>query len=91
MRGTLEEKVVAVSNYDQYTATARVSAAKLESDREAAGSALKTIAAREAETAVARAALDQAKLNLGYTKIYAPANGVVGKRNVQLGSRIQPG
>jgi membrane fusion protein, multidrug efflux system len=30
-------------------------------------------------------------LNLSYTKIYAPANGIVGKRAVQLGSRIQPG
>jgi membrane fusion protein (multidrug efflux system) len=35
-------------------------------------------------------ALDQALLNLSYTKIYAPANGIVGKRSVQLGSRIQP-
>ena len=32
-----------------------------------------------------KAALDQALLNLSYTKIYAPANGIVGKRNVQLG------
>ena len=38
-----------------------------------------------------KATLDQALLNLGYTKIFAPANGIVGKRGVQLGSRIQPG
>ena len=35
--------------------------------------------------------MDQALLNLSYTKVYAPANGIVGKRAVQLGSRIQPG
>ena len=35
--------------------------------------------------------LVQALLNLSYTKIYAPANGIVDKRSVQLGSRIQPG
>ncbi len=58
---------------------------------EAAGSALKTIAAREADVDGAKAALDQALLNLSYTKVYAPANGIVGKRAVQLGSRIQPG
>ena len=39
----------------------------------------------------AKAALDQALLNLSYTKIYAPANGIVGKRSVELGSRIEPG
>ena len=87
----LAQKVVALEQYDSYTATARVSAAKVDSDREVAGSALKTIAARQADANAANAALDQALLNLSYTKIYAPANGIVGKRAVQLGSRIQPG
>jgi membrane fusion protein (multidrug efflux system) len=87
----LDQQVVAQNEYDQYTATARVDAAKVDSAREAAGSALKTIAAREADADAARAALDQALLNLGYTKICAPANGIVGKRSVELGSRIEPG
>ncbi|HTY55685.1 MAG TPA: HlyD family secretion protein [Candidatus Binataceae bacterium] len=86
-----EERVVSLEQYDRYTATAKVSAAKVDSDREEAGSALKIIGAREANVDAARAALDQALLNLSYTKIYAPANGIVGKRAVQLGSRIQPG
>jgi membrane fusion protein (multidrug efflux system) len=85
------QKVVAQDQYDQYTSAARVDAAKVDSSREAAGSALKTIAARQADADAAKAALDQALLNLSYTKIYAPANGIVGKRAVQLGSRIQPG
>jgi membrane fusion protein (multidrug efflux system) len=83
--------VVAQDQYDQYTASARIDAAKVDSAREAAGSALKTIAARQADADAAKAALDQALLNLSYTKIYAPANGIVGKRAVKLGSRIQPG
>lgn len=87
----LDQRVVALDQYDQYIANARVSSAKVDSDREAAGSSFKSIAAREADADAARAALDQALLNLSYTKIYAPANGVVGKRGVQLGSRIQPG
>jgi membrane fusion protein (multidrug efflux system) len=87
----LDRQVVAQNEYDQYIATARVDAAKVDSGREAAGSALKTIAAREADADAARAALDQALLNLSYTKIYAPANGIVGKRSVELGSRIEPG
>jgi membrane fusion protein, multidrug efflux system len=87
----LEQQVVAQNEYDQYTAVARVDAAKVDSAREAAGSALKTIAAREADVDAAKAALDQALLNLSYTKIYAPANGIVGRRTVELGSRIEPG
>jgi membrane fusion protein (multidrug efflux system) len=87
----LEHQVVAQNEYDQYLATARVDAAKVDSDRETAGSAFRTIAAREADVHAAKAALDQALLNLSYTKIYAPANGIVGKRSVELGSRIQPG
>jgi membrane fusion protein (multidrug efflux system) len=87
----LDRQVVAQNEYDQYIATARVDAAKVDSYREAAGSALKTIAARGADVDAAKAALDQALLNLNYTKIYAPANGIVGKRGVELGSRIEPG
>jgi len=30
-------------------------------------------------------------LNLSYTRIYAPAGGIVGKKTVELGQRIQPG
>ncbi len=87
----LDQQVVAQNEYDQYTAMARVDAAKVDSAREAAGSALKTIAARQADADAAKAALDQALLNLSYTKIYAPANGIVGRRTVELGSRIEPG
>lgn len=87
----LARQVVAQEEDDQYTATARVDAAKVDSDQQAAGSAFKAIAAREANADAAKAALDQALLNLSYTKIYAPANGIVGKRAVQLGSRIQSG
>jgi len=87
----LPQEVVSQEQYDRYEAIARVDGAKLDSDREAAGSALKAIAAREADAAAAKAALDQAVLNLSYTEIYAPADGIVGKRSVQVGSRIQPG
>jgi len=32
-----------------------------------------------------------AELNLGYTKIYAPVSGVIGRKTVELGHRIEPG
>jgi membrane fusion protein (multidrug efflux system) len=46
---------------------------------------------RQASTAVAKAALDEAKLNLSYTKITAPVSGILGRKNVEPGQRVQPG
>jgi membrane fusion protein (multidrug efflux system) len=39
----------------------------------------------------ARADVHTATLNLGYTKIYAPVSGVIGRKTVEPGQRIQPG
>jgi len=38
-----------------------------------------------------KAALDQAQLNLAYTTIMAPVDGVVGKRSVQVGANVSSG
>jgi membrane fusion protein, multidrug efflux system len=38
-----------------------------------------------------RAALDQAKLNLGYTAITSPIDGAVGDRSARVGQFVQPG
>lgn len=45
----------------------------------------------EAQVGAARADVEQAELNLGYTKVIAPFDGWVTKRNVELGSYIQVG
>jgi len=42
-------------------------------------------------TEQARADLHTAQLNLSYTKIYAPVSGVIGRKTVELGHRVQPG
>jgi len=49
--------------------------------------------AKSAEAQVLRykSALDQAQLNLNYTTIIAPVDGVVGKRSVQVGQNVSPG
>jgi membrane fusion protein, multidrug efflux system len=48
-------------------------------------------AAAEATVQADRAALAQAKLNLSYTRIAAPLNGMVGERSVQVGNFVSPG
>ncbi len=45
----------------------------------------------EAAIRLAEAALDLAKLNLSYTIIIAPCDGVTGRKKIQVGQLIQPG
>lgn len=45
----------------------------------------------EAKVLERQAALDQAKLNIQYTIITAPVAGLVTKKSVEVGQRIQPG
>lgn len=87
----LKAQVVSEAQYDQYIATARVDEAQVDADQQQAGSAERAIATTQANAQSAQAALDQALLNLSYTKIYAPAPGIVGKKTVEVGQRLQPG
>lgn len=64
----------------------------------AAGSAPQQIASSraKAEAALAdanraKAQLTTAQLNLDYTKIVAPVSGVIGRKTVEAGQRVQPG
>ncbi|HSY13662.1 MAG TPA: HlyD family secretion protein [Verrucomicrobiae bacterium] len=45
----------------------------------------------DAQALRSKAALDQAQLNLSYTTITAPVDGIVGKRSVQVGSNVAIG
>jgi membrane fusion protein, multidrug efflux system len=47
--------------------------------------------ASAALVAKSRAAVEQAKLNLDYTRIVAPIDGVVAKRSAQVGEYVAPG
>jgi len=49
------------------------------------------LAGADARVAAARAARDQAALNLSYTRVTAPASGIVSKKTVELGQLVQPG
>ena len=47
--------------------------------------------AAEATVKADEAQLEQAKLNLSYTQIRAPIDGMVGERSVQVGNYVSPG
>ena len=87
----LKLQVVSQSDFDQYFATARADAATVKVDEAAAASAQRTIGSREAQVRQDQAVVNQAELNLGYTRITAPATGIIGNRSAQLGQRVQPG
>ncbi|KVX99507.1 disulfide bond formation protein DsbA [Burkholderia ubonensis] len=61
----------------------------------AAQKELGVLASEEAEAKAAvgraKAAVEQARLNLNYTTIVAPVDGVVGQRNVRVGAYVSPG
>ncbi len=45
----------------------------------------------QAKVAEQRAVLDQARLNLSYTLITAPATGIIGKKTAEIGENVSPG
>ncbi len=50
-----------------------------------------TLAQRKAQAASNKAQADQAELNLEYTRIYAPEDGIVGNKQVQVATRVTAG
>ncbi|HEY1771300.1 MAG TPA: HlyD family secretion protein [Chthoniobacterales bacterium] len=88
-----QQDAKAVSKADVDTATAALHSAQAES-----AAAKADIAASEAQLGVAhsnvanaQAGLHDAQLQLSYTRVLAPVDGVVGKKSAESGQRIQPG
>ncbi|HEY2406164.1 MAG TPA: HlyD family secretion protein [Polyangiaceae bacterium] len=50
-----------------------------------------TVASHTASVKAAQAALDEARLRFGYTRIVAPVGGIVGKKSVNIGDHVEPG
>ncbi len=95
---SVESRAVSKTEFDLTQATARSTAADLTAAASQVKSAQAEVALSQAgvETAAAavqqnQAKLDQATLNLSYTKIVAPFAGRITARSVQNGNYIQPG
>ena len=50
-----------------------------------------TLAERKAAETAAKAQADQSELNYEYTRIYAPEDGVIGDKQVQVATQVAPG
>jgi len=86
-----QQAVIAREVDDEIVMTGRVDAAAVNSDRAEVKATAQMVGQAQAAVQAAQAALDQAKLNLSYTHIVAPATGVVDDKTVQVGQRVQPG
>ncbi|SRR5713226_4543280 len=98
-----DKSAVVAGKAEIAAARQRVSAAQnrliqRKADVLAAGSAPQQIASSKAKAAAAgsdavraKAQLTTADLNLGYTKIVAPVSGIIGRKTVEEGQRVQPG
>ena len=94
----VEADRAAVASRQQKIAEARSLIVQREALIEAARSAPQQVADARAKSQSAAGHLDQARadlhtaqLNLSYTKICAPVSGVIGRKTVELGHRVQPG
>jgi membrane fusion protein, multidrug efflux system len=67
-----------------------VSGDELTNARNRASTARAALDAARAQVALARARVDKSEVDLGRTVIRAPIDGVVARRQVQLGQRVQP-
>src|SRR6185295_8936833 len=64
---------------------------QLEASEAQSSSAQQQVAVAESQVKSKQADLDYAKLQLSYATILSPANGVVAKKNIQLGQLVQAG
>ncbi len=65
--------------------------AELDSARASLNATKAAVVAAEAQAKAATAQLADVKLQLTYTEILAPAAGRIGRKNVEVGNRVQPG
>jgi membrane fusion protein, multidrug efflux system len=89
--GTVREHQEADSTLQQGQASLDSAEASLDAARRQLDVLTAQRAAAESVVKVDEAQLEQAKLNLSYTQIRAPINGMVGERSVQVGNYVGPG
>jgi membrane fusion protein (multidrug efflux system) len=91
LAGTAQRLERATADYDAARAAVAASEATIEAQRQQ----LNVLGGRQgllsANVAAAEAALTTARLRLGYTRIVAPVDGVVGERQVQEGDYVNVG
>ena len=79
------------TNYDEMKAKYDMLVRQKKSTRLVKTEQTQRLEQRRADIEAAKAALDLAQLNLSYTVVTAPCDGIASKKNIQIGQLIQPG
>ena len=88
---TVNPKAITRQQYDQAVATAKTADGKLSAAQHAVDESRAQIDADKASVAQSQSDIDNAALQLSYTKIIAPFAGRVTKRTVEPGNIVSPG
>ncbi len=98
MRELAAKQIVSSQQLDAAVAASDAAAANLQALERSAGAAGATVASAEAGVKLAQArlagadaAVANAKLQLEYTRVAAPASGIVSKKQVEVGQLVQAG
>lgn len=83
VEATIEQAEAQLARYERLATTGTASEASLDEARAAAGRA-------RADLAAAKAELEQANLNLGYTRIATPISGRISRSSVDTGNLVGP-
>ena len=89
--GSMQEHQQADTTLAQDQASLDSAEASLDAARRQLDVLKAQISATEAAVKADEARLEQARLNLSYTQIRAPIDGMVGERSVQVGNYVSPG
>jgi len=90
-RGLAARGVVSRQQLDAAEAAARGSDAELQASQDQVRGAAAALTLASARVGAALAARDQAALQLSYTRLVAPASGVVSRKDVEVGQLVQVG
>ena len=89
--GTGQQRQQADTALQQNQASLRAAQAQVDAATKQLAVLKKQREASEATMQADKARLDQAKLNLSYTRVLAPLDGMVSQRSVQVGNYVAPG
>jgi membrane fusion protein, multidrug efflux system len=82
---TVEQRTATLEQVTRRAAEARQNSERQVDVQRATG------AARDAAAQISRAQVDQAMLNLTYSKIYSPVSGIIGNKTVEVGAQVSVG
>ena len=83
--------VISAQQLDAARAAAEASHAQLDAARKQVSAAMANLESASARREAAAAAAEQSRLNLAWTKVYAPASGLVSRKNIEVGQLVQSG